>query len=964
MFEREIKFINDFNVNKVKNLGSFFTYSQIADLGLHPAILKYISAEIDFLIYEDRQNLLRNSMFDYSGVKISNHLNIIAEEIKKTKRFSLEYISKLILHAASFNVHYIVQPRNTLIKFLFDDKTHKNTVELNQILNYVYFYDYIKKILSAYINKKKILSLNIEEFSELLIKIDKIGLESDKDGIIESAFTALNDFMTIGSSKRNDISINAFIIFLQDRMLYKEVDLLKQLKSKGANRIDLVTINSLLSADDIKSLEFEQVESDEQSVSNAENEMTDEAGSDQEPIFDDREDEIIIEDKIDEDSDKEESKIKEENIIESINEEIDEAEDDLNIDLEIEEKIEEEIPESDSDKDNGEEALNEYRKMLDEDLFSNENSIDQKPFNETVFTDAGTFEEDIPKQSESEELLSEESKLLEEETGIKEEIELKIDEEIEMIIGKSENINIEIETDIKNEENLNENVIDFQLESSDEEVVNLEDLLDEDEFELVEEEIIEDFFPEENEIADADKTDSEEIEINKTEEDITPVSEKLEESLNDDVENEETDLDLKSEIDENESTDEILDVYLTNNDEIADDEEKIIEDKNEIELEQEDVFKEKSDSEIENDILTNEDEPVIEAESDVLEDDEKVEEENDLVDDTNIFKLEEDSDIIIEDVTEVEEENPELNSAILIDEEEELELFDIDDLRESKENKAEEKEKFESDLLVNEKDNEENEPEADFTAEDEIEIEDEEISFEDVNDEESYSSEIIIEDDVESEGNLESEKEDLDSLELDDSAKNVDDKLSDSISDILMSDEIDETGKLPDIPIEDKVDLEFEPKQPEIKLEDDENLFAFDDETDDEINEIDEEDIKKSVIETELTGELENEIAGESEKESEPDTLKTNGNGNGNLYYKKPTLDMDELLENRKMSRIIEVVFDYDMEEFSDFIDRIEACNDEDEVEEIFNRLAKNAGLKSHSKEVNTLRDIILDYFE
>ena len=71
MFEKEIKFIYDFNLNQIRKLGTYTTYDQLTETELHPAIIQYISAEIDYLIFEDRQKLLSNSIFDYTGEKIS-----------------------------------------------------------------------------------------------------------------------------------------------------------------------------------------------------------------------------------------------------------------------------------------------------------------------------------------------------------------------------------------------------------------------------------------------------------------------------------------------------------------------------------------------------------------------------------------------------------------------------------------------------------------------------------------------------------------------------------------------------------------------------------------------------------------------------------------------------------------------------------------------------------------------------
>jgi len=219
MFEREIKFIYDFNLNKVNKLGPYFTFEQLQNVDLHPAILNYISAEIDYLIFEDRQKLLKNSVFDYSGEKIAFHFGEITEEVKKIKRFSLEYIAKLILHAASFTVNYLVRPKWTLTRFLFDEAKHKSANEIKQILNYIYYYKFVKKIIVSYINTKKILSMNAEEFEELLLRTDKLGMESNLKGIMSSSLISMAEFFNIGQMQKTRIPLTAVELFLEEKDL-------------------------------------------------------------------------------------------------------------------------------------------------------------------------------------------------------------------------------------------------------------------------------------------------------------------------------------------------------------------------------------------------------------------------------------------------------------------------------------------------------------------------------------------------------------------------------------------------------------------------------------------------------------------------------------------------------------------------------------------------------------------------
>lgn len=219
MFEREIKFIYDFNLNKVNKLGPYFTFEQLQNADLHPAILHYISAEIDYLVFEDRQKLLKNSVFDYSGEKISYHFAMITEELKKIKRFSLEYIAKLILHSTSFTVNFLVRPKWTLTRFIFDESKHKTTNEIKQILNYVYYYKYLKTIIITYINSKKILSMNVEEFEELLNKTDRLSLESNFKGVLSNSFISMAEFFNIGQMQKTRIPLTAVELFLEEKDL-------------------------------------------------------------------------------------------------------------------------------------------------------------------------------------------------------------------------------------------------------------------------------------------------------------------------------------------------------------------------------------------------------------------------------------------------------------------------------------------------------------------------------------------------------------------------------------------------------------------------------------------------------------------------------------------------------------------------------------------------------------------------
>jgi len=218
MFEKEIKFIVDFSLNKVKNLGSFFPFEKLLSTDIHPAILHYISAEIDFLIFEDRKKLIQNSVFDYSGPEIANYFNLIGEEVKKTRKISADDIKKLITQAVSFNINYVSRPKWSLSKLIFNDSDLKPIEEIRLSLNYVYYYEYLKNILLSYLNKKKSSSLTLIEFEVLLNKIDKELFSAQSNKLVDNALYSIADFMNNGNNS-NKVPVQSIEIFFKERNL-------------------------------------------------------------------------------------------------------------------------------------------------------------------------------------------------------------------------------------------------------------------------------------------------------------------------------------------------------------------------------------------------------------------------------------------------------------------------------------------------------------------------------------------------------------------------------------------------------------------------------------------------------------------------------------------------------------------------------------------------------------------------
>ena len=343
MFENEIKRIYTNNLSKVKNLGSYINFEQLITANLHPAVLQYISAEIDYLIFEDRQKLLKDSAFDYSGEKIRNSFAQINKELKKNKRFSQQYIGKLILHAVSFNANYLARPKWALHKFIYNNVEEKPTDDIKQILNYIHYYAYLRKILTLYIEKKNIQVLTSTEFKDLLTKVDESGLESNQSAIFDKAFESMLEFFNIGTSDKTSIPLTAVKLFFQEKNLLPQLNKIN--KKFGADNKDTAEISEIKDA-----LVEKEASLDEESEKIIKELVEQETGftSSNESSYNDEESEGIAVEESEGEKAEETLRVEEEKIDEieeePVSEEVDSETTDIeNSDETAEDKIEEEV---------------------------------------------------------------------------------------------------------------------------------------------------------------------------------------------------------------------------------------------------------------------------------------------------------------------------------------------------------------------------------------------------------------------------------------------------------------------------------------------------------------------------------------------------------------------------------------------------------------------------------------------
>ncbi|QQS37307.1 MAG: hypothetical protein IPM56_04950 [Ignavibacteriales bacterium] len=264
MFEKEINFISDFSLNKVKKFGSFVTFEKILATDIHPAVKQYISAELDYLIFKDRNKLLQDSAFDYSGQEITKYFNLIALEIKKSKRISFEDMRTLITQAVSFNINFLIRPKWSLANLIFDNSKEHTVQEVVMMLNYIYYYEYLKDILNEYLEKRKVIIINLTEFELILNKLDRELFTSRANSLLENVLVSVAEFFNEGGVNKSKISPLSIETFLKEKNLMDHlVTLRKSVPAEDRQKYDISDLRKILFVEPVVKQESKQSVSDE-----------------------------------------------------------------------------------------------------------------------------------------------------------------------------------------------------------------------------------------------------------------------------------------------------------------------------------------------------------------------------------------------------------------------------------------------------------------------------------------------------------------------------------------------------------------------------------------------------------------------------------------------------------------------------------------------------------------------------
>jgi hypothetical protein len=95
------------------------------------------------------------------------------------------------------------------------------------MLGYIYYYDYIRNVLTAYLVKRKVVQLSLSEFDLNLNRIDRELFKSNTEQLVENALNSIGDFFNIGGTDKTLVAPTAVEILLKEKNL---LDLMMKLR--------------------------------------------------------------------------------------------------------------------------------------------------------------------------------------------------------------------------------------------------------------------------------------------------------------------------------------------------------------------------------------------------------------------------------------------------------------------------------------------------------------------------------------------------------------------------------------------------------------------------------------------------------------------------------------------------------------------------------------------------------------
>lgn len=184
----------------------------------------YLTAEVDWWVYEEESFRLANARFNMKDPKLAAFLSQYNELLKKNAVFSLGILSPLVLDSIKVQLNVLCRPRTALQWFVFRWEQSKPYHEIVKTLNYISEYAYLIDGFQQYVQDNNVIAnendlISCHQFGKIIREVDNQYLADLSPEDFIHLLSPLFEFFNKSSisSDTAKIPVAAVILFLDDK---------------------------------------------------------------------------------------------------------------------------------------------------------------------------------------------------------------------------------------------------------------------------------------------------------------------------------------------------------------------------------------------------------------------------------------------------------------------------------------------------------------------------------------------------------------------------------------------------------------------------------------------------------------------------------------------------------------------------------------------------------------------------
>ena len=223
MFETEINHIIHVLTAKSIGEGESILLKQLmrgSKSDVPRSIKTYYRCEVERWLVEERKSFPKSTKFNYFLPEVQSLFQQMDMLLIYNYRFDRAEFTSVLDEAVHLQFNYLCRPQWTLLSFVFDKISHTPTKDIVFKLGYFSDYRYYGDIVKRYLSNKGLAELNIEEFRNLLLKIDEQVLSRHTSSELADLTKPIFEFINIDDySPESLVPIDAVMVFFDDKGL-------------------------------------------------------------------------------------------------------------------------------------------------------------------------------------------------------------------------------------------------------------------------------------------------------------------------------------------------------------------------------------------------------------------------------------------------------------------------------------------------------------------------------------------------------------------------------------------------------------------------------------------------------------------------------------------------------------------------------------------------------------------------